>query len=377
MEVFMHAGLRKIAFFVGLFLFSMPVINIPAETAATAPDYSRPSNWVCQPGSDDVCTKGLDVKAVFPDGRMELRPFKPDADPAIDCFYVYPTISLEDRAYADLADSPEIQKVVKWHAGMLSSRCRVFAPLYRQATIKHLQEQLSGHEAEESDMPYQDVSAAWDYYLKHDNHGRGVVLLGHSQGSILLQRLMVATMDGKPQQSLLVAAFLAGDPSLGVPQGQQVGGTFQHIPICGAVEQTGCAYAWGSYLQNALPDDYAFGGARNDGLESACANPASFHGEDAPLQSILPRPSMAPETDPPFLETVDQLSGVCKAANGAHVFVVSVNPGQYAGRYMAVLQRAIHRAAWGLHPLDVGLVEGNILKALTAETQTWQKAHAR
>ena len=27
-----------------------------------------------------------------------------------------------------------------------------------------------------------DVLAAWNYYLEHDNQGRGVVLVGHSQG---------------------------------------------------------------------------------------------------------------------------------------------------------------------------------------------------
>ena len=49
---------------------------------------------------------------------------------------------------------------------------------------------------------------AWNYYLAHYNHGRGVVLIGHSQGSGVLTQLIKNEIDGKPIQKQLVSAIL-------------------------------------------------------------------------------------------------------------------------------------------------------------------------
>ena len=47
-------------------------------------------------------------------------------------------------------------------------------------------------------LGYDDVRDAWNYYLQHDNHGRGVVLIGHSQGAYVLAALLAQEIDGKP-----------------------------------------------------------------------------------------------------------------------------------------------------------------------------------
>ena len=51
----------------------------------------------------------------------------------------------------------------------------------------------------------QDVKAAWEHYLAYNNVGRGVVLIGHSQGSGLLTRLIASEIDGKPVQVGIVS----------------------------------------------------------------------------------------------------------------------------------------------------------------------------
>jgi len=43
--------------------------------------------------------------------------------------------------------------------------------------------------------PYDDVRDAWHHYLEHDNQGRGVVLVGHSQGSFILAELIRQEID--------------------------------------------------------------------------------------------------------------------------------------------------------------------------------------
>jgi len=359
--------------FVALSTYDAHAILPTADS--TAPDYSNAANWVCRPGSEDICTTGLDALAVYPDGHKVAQHFEPAKNPPIDCFYVYPTVSLEPSPFADMTDSPEIQRTVKAQVGRLTSRCRVFAPIYRQTTLYQLHQSIAGAGALDFDQPLLDVQAAWAYYLKHDNQGRGVVLIGHSQGTILLQSLIAKSIDGTPAQSLLVSAVLAGDPSLGVPPGKAVGGTFAHIPVCSAAAQTGCAYVWGSFLTDDASKGQVFGRARNDGLASACANPAAPGGGSGMLKFYHEKLPSAPASDPPWVEAVDQISGACRADAQGNAFRVTVEPGSSADLYSAMLKRSQSRAGWGLHARDIALVQGNMLDVLDAEIASWRQTH--
>jgi hypothetical protein len=246
----------------------------------------------------------------------------------------------------------------------------VFAPIYRQETnygLSHASSEPVGSD----DPPWDDVQAAWNYYLQHDNQGRGVVIIGHSQGTILLQRLIAASIDGTSSQSLLVSAFLAGDPSLAVLPGGVVGGTFAHIPTCGAAAQTGCVYVWGSYLAGDTSAPPVFGGARSDGYESACVNPAAPAGGSAMLKFYY-----AGANPPAWVEAIGQITGECQmGADGANIFVVSVLPTQFADQLTALLKSNEVAPGWGVHPLDIPLVQGNILDVLDAEIATWTAQH--
>lgn len=340
-----------------------------------ATDYSQVAHWVCRPGAESICETGLDATVLYADGHRDALPFTPAAHPSIDCFYVYPTVSREPVPYSDLTDSPEIQKVVNAQVGRLSSRCRVFAPLYRQATLWHLLRRGAGNPLADSNVPTLDVQAAWAYYLEHDNQGRGVVLIGHSQGTILLQSLIAQEIDGKPSQSLLVAAFLAGDPSLGVPHGKAVGGTFGHIPTCSAAAQTGCVYAWGSYLADNDASQRLFGRVRADGWDSACVNPAAPGGGSGSLKFYELNPLAVASGDPPWVERLGQVSGGCRADSEGNVFRVAVEPGAFEKEVAGELKRSEALPKWGLHVRDIALVQGNILDVMDAEIAAWGKRH--
>jgi hypothetical protein len=334
--------------------------------ASGGTDYSVAAHWVCRPGADAVCTTGLDANIQNADGSTTSLPFTPAADPAIDCFYLYPTVSQEQTQFADLTDSPEIQAETRAQVGRLSSRCRVFAPIYRQATTYGLNHPSSGT----PDFRMADVQSAWNYYLQNDNKGRGVVIIGHSQGTSLLQNLIAGSIDGTASQALLVSAFLAGDLSLGVPPGGAVGGTFAHIPTCSDAAQTGCVYVWGSYLAGDTSAPPIFGGARFNGFVSACVSPAAPAGGTAQLKYYHAN------SKPPWVESLGQLSGVCQAdSSGANIFVVTVKPGIFAAANTTTLKAAEVAPGWGIHPLDIALVQGNILDVLDAEIATWQAKH--
>src|SRR5262249_1904058 len=148
--------------------------------------------------------------------------------PAIDCFYVYPTVSRDPGSVATMKVAPEELGVVAAQFARFAQVCRPFAPLYRQLTLTALIARMSGKPLTDKHDPrsgYHDVVDAWNYYLAHDNQGRGVVLIGHSQGSFVLTELIKNEIEGKPVQSKLVSAILMGS-RLQVPIGKDVGGHF-------------------------------------------------------------------------------------------------------------------------------------------------------
>jgi hypothetical protein len=345
-----------------------------AQPAAARPavDYAPVASWLCRPDDETICTTGLDAIEIDAQGQRAKQPFTPAADAPIDCFYVYPTASEELTAFSDMTATPAIKKVTSGQVGRLTAQCRMFAPIYRQLTSAGLTQMLMGGKPADWSDPYADVLAAWRWYLAHENKGRGVVLIGHSQGTILLQRLIAEEIDGKPAQARLVAAFLAGDPSLPVPKGANVGGVFKHVPICAAAGQTGCAYVWGSYLADDPSPVRAFGKDAADGEVAACANPAAPGGGSGALKTYLPKPAFAPANDPPWIALKGQLSGACVADAGGNVLRVTIEPGRYAGLLAAALSNSA-RTGWGLHRLDLNLTQGNIADVIEAETSSWTK----
>ncbi len=107
-------------------------------------------------------------------------------------------------------DLPE-KAVADQQFARFGSVCKLYAPSYRQVTIAALRKVMMGQQSTgDGELAYADVLAAWKDYLARDNHGRGVVLVGHSQGSRVLLRLIKEEIDGKPAQKQLVSALILG-----------------------------------------------------------------------------------------------------------------------------------------------------------------------
>src|SRR5205823_10260219 len=121
------------------------------------------------------------------------------AHPAIDCFYVYPTISGQPTGNSNLKVEPVERSIALYQAARYSQYCRVFAPMYRQLTLAGI-----GAPGTKTPKPrpnpalaLSDVRNAFRLYLKKYNQGRGVVFIGHSQGSLVLRRLIAKDVDPK------------------------------------------------------------------------------------------------------------------------------------------------------------------------------------
>ena len=184
----------------------------PARAADDDP-YAWPKSWLCRPGASDVCAAPVVATIVQSDGSRANR-FKQDPSAPIDCFYVYPTVSEDPAGNSGMTSGPGEQWAVAQQFAAFASVCRPFAPIYRQVTIAGVEAVLR-HEPLPVDfkLPYEDVRAAWRHYLANDNGGRGVVLIGHSQGAQILARLIVHEIEGEPEQRLLAGASSSGSTS--------------------------------------------------------------------------------------------------------------------------------------------------------------------
>src|ERR1700712_2227120 len=154
------------------------------------------TTWLCKPGlASNPCAPGLATTVISPTGETQgtLTPAKAKS-PKIDCFYVYPTVSDQKTPQATRKIDPEERSIALYQAAGYAGQCRIYAPMYRQVTLQGLL-QPKTVTTKMRTQGYQDVVAAWRDYLKHDNKGRGVALLGHSQGSFVLRQLIAQEID--------------------------------------------------------------------------------------------------------------------------------------------------------------------------------------
>ena len=234
---------------------STPTTAAPtaAQKAAVAngADLSRtdPSGteWLCRPDQAlNPCLFDQTTQVVGPKGSSTIQRSSPAKSPPIDCFYIYPTVSAEPTVQANLTVQKAETEVAIAQASRFSSACRVYAPVYPQVTVYGL-EHPPGNPAPYLATAYAVVQKAWQDYLANDNHGRGVVIIGHSQGSAMAINLLQTQIDPNPAElKLLVSAIIPGGNAV-VPVGKTVGGSFQHIPTCTSSSELHCFIAYSSF----------------------------------------------------------------------------------------------------------------------------------
>ena len=213
---------------------------------------------------------------------------RPAENPAVDCFYVYPTVSRDPEMNSDMNAGPEEQAVAAVQLARFASVCRTYAPLYRSATLSMIPRALQGQDVSAYfNLAYADVVNAWRHYLAHYNQGRPFVLIGHSQGTIHLSRLLAEEIEGKEVAGRMLSAMLIGY-NVEVPEGQAVGGTFRSTPLCTRAGQTGCVVTYVSFrATNPPPAGSLFGRAAQAGRTIACTNPANLGRRRRPARFLL------------------------------------------------------------------------------------------
>lgn len=361
----------------------------PAPTLAPPPDYAQDSAWLCRPGRSDACAADQTATIINADGSRRTEAFKPDADPKFDCFYVYPTVSTEPTPNASGRQTLAETVVAAFQAARFTRHCRVFAPLYRQVTLTALRDFMAGRPVmPDRDAAYQDVKRAWEDYLRRDNHGRGVVLIGHSQGANVLRQFLQQEIDGKPAQRLLVSAMLLG-ANIAVPEGKDVGGDFRAIPLCRAADQAGCLVTYVTFRADSPPPDNSrFGIVPQPGMVAACVNPAALGGGKAVTDAYLgargaglgssqqgPWTADGQPVTTPFVKVPGLISAECAASGRFRYLAVTVNadPGDPRTDTIAgdVTVRGVILKDWGLHLLDMPVEMGNLVELSASQATAW------
>src|SRR4051812_33628629 len=174
---------------------------MPARSQAlsAAPNYATDSAWLCLPGRKDICSTSLPTTALNPNGYGSTGLSAVAKDPPLDCFYVYPTVSNDPGLNSDLNPGREEKLAAEAQFARFASVCRPFAPIYRQMTVTSVAAYSAGVDVTQAAaLAYRDVAAAWRNYLTTWNGGRPFVLIGHSQGSLMLQMLIAREIETNP-----------------------------------------------------------------------------------------------------------------------------------------------------------------------------------
>ena len=235
----------RIVFFswgVGLSLSGCVSLQDQSEvvfSSPKAPQYSIESHWASLPwrvDPSDQTPKNLPLVTAW--DSLD-----------VDVFFVHPTQYFKGSGYNAAIEDEQLneeadQYTMRLQASAFNMGGRLYAPRYRQAHIGVFswQDSLSLAALQ---LAYSDVRQAFLHYMEHWNHGRGIILAGHSQGSFHLRWLLQEFFDNQPLTSQLVAAYGPGF--------DWYASEFEALYACKTPEVTGCLCSWMSYGEGYFP----------------------------------------------------------------------------------------------------------------------------
>jgi hypothetical protein len=264
------------------------VSHVANQPILTPPDYSRAEAWAALPTKHDPADSiPRNAPETVKDGQ---------ATAIADVFFVHPTIYTgkpqgPSEWNADVQDADMNQKVdystILNQASTFNGAGRIYAPRYRQAHYSAFTTKDTTDKRQALDLAYQDVRAAFMYYLDHyaknpDGSFRPIIIAAHSQGTIHCGRLLKEFFDEKPLQQRLVAAYLVG---IATPPTY-----FKTILPGETATQTGCFVSWNTFARDFMPPYY------NNGLHRAlCTNPLLWNSTDSLAPRSLNRGGVGPK----------------------------------------------------------------------------------
>ncbi len=400
-------GGRRLAVVIAALVIAVTLVATGCSTSTNGPRNLAGPAWVCRPDqAADPCASSLAATTVTANGTLQAAswPRSPEAS-KFACFYVHGSDGLTGIGNTSLAVTRVDVSVAVEQGAPLSQVCQVWAPSYRSQTLPTVEKGLAGDQAllrSTSAVAYDSVLPAWQWFLAH-TVGKPIILIGDSQGSAILIRLISAKLDHEPSVlgRLLVVILVGGN--LQVPAGKTIGATFTKVPLCTASTEARCAIAFSSYPSQPPPDSVfgrpgqgvslQSGQTARTGQQVACVNPAALSGGAGELDPYLvtatqnprlPIPGYERLTEPvstPWVTYPDLYSASCEHGDGATWLQVTSLAGTSRSRpvvndnHLAGLAGSDTGPAYGYHGYEYSLTLGNLLHDVVAEEAAWQSSH--
>jgi len=167
-----------------------------------------------------------------------------------------------------------------WQLQPFDHSCNCFAPYYRQLGLESLKMPVQDF-LDNIRYPYEDLKNAFYYYMDHLNGGRPFILVGHSQGSALLQELLRLEFSDGQFDRQFIAAYVSGFSM--VHSDFEV---FPHLKLAQAADDIGVIITYNSSAKGRKPSRVIRPGA-------VCVNPLNWRhdgqyaGKELNIASVL------------------------------------------------------------------------------------------
>ncbi len=259
-------GLAQPIVFGAMMYFYSPDVTFDGKGVVPAPDYADESFWAALPGKSDpsdLVPPGVSVTS----------------QKRADVFFIHPTGYLSGSTWTspmdpDSAAEENTQWMMANQASAYNGCCEVYAPRYREASIFAY---LSDSRDAVLGFAYQDVAAAFDYFLATRDPARPFLIASHSQGTHHARRLLQEKIDGTPLVDMMVAAYLIG--SVNIEFSDSYFDALEDIVPCENESQLACVVHW---------DTFADG---SEGLKrtenSLCTNPLTWRNDEDRAEASL------------------------------------------------------------------------------------------
>lgn len=201
-----------------------PNYDFNLDSVPPAPDYKKNANWLY---------------------------LSTPANEEADVFYIHPTSYFLHSNWNQAIDLKPINDLTYYlifsnQASAFLGVANVYAPHYRQANFyAFLDLNKNGKKALE--IAYQDVKAAFDYYIAHFNNGRPFIIATHSQGTYLAKELLKYIDTQSALRAKFITAYLVGWP---------INSSFlaelKTIQMCQDSTDIGCLNSWNTQRKMAF-----------------------------------------------------------------------------------------------------------------------------
>jgi hypothetical protein len=224
----------------------VPRSEFVAQAPLDSNAYADPEMWYSRPGMG-----AADPARYLPTGATA-----PEARGDYAVFFVHPTSYIRPAIGADapwnapLGDDEAEARARLFLRGMASPFAagdEIWAPKYRQAVFgAFLTDKPEAQQA--LDLAYRDVAQAFDFFVATVDKDEPIVLAGHSQGALMVLRLLREKIVGTPLEKRIAMVYPIGWPVSVAHDLPALG-----LPACATPDQAGCIATWSSFAEPADP----------------------------------------------------------------------------------------------------------------------------